>query len=116
MARSVVFGLDMTLIVRDLSGSLDAWGHPLPSISNVPIKGYIWQQATADPDTGGTVIRDELRVGFLPPASGASPESFHSILFNGDTYEIVGEPEPKFSMANAARLHHYEVQVEAAAA
>lgn len=112
---SVVFGLDMTLIARDLSGSLDAWGQPMPTITNVPIKGYIWQRATSDPDRGGSVIRDELRVGFLPPG-GVTPESFHSILWDGETYEIIGEPEPKFSMARGARLHHYEVQVEVAAA
>lgn len=82
--------------------------------------GYYWQTTTEDRDSGEGVVMERVKAAFLPPKGEAlAPKSFHALRFtlNGETitWEIIGQPEPKFSLARGGKLHHYEVQIERAA-
>jgi hypothetical protein len=117
---SRVFGLSMSLLARDDSGQSDSWNKPFMTVTRVAVMGYFWQtEVGSDPDSGD-VTREVAKAAFLPPKSNSwQPKSFHGLEFvlGGETitWEIIGEPEPKFSMARGGTLHHYEVTIRRAA-
>jgi hypothetical protein len=116
-----VFRLAMTLVVRVDTGQGDSWNQNATDDELVPVKGYFWQSETFDPDEAAEVTGETLKAAFLPPAERHNhPKSFHALRYEYPDgmmveWEIVGKPEPKYSLARG-RLHHYEVKLGRAAA
>jgi hypothetical protein len=111
--------LKMRLLVRTEIGT-DTWGKPVLDDDSVVVNGYFYQYGTMDPDASGTVTVETGKVILLPVNIKVQPHEWQAIEFDllGKTqrWEIVGKPEPKFSLARRGKIHHWECLISRAAA
>lgn len=112
--------VSMALVVRTHVGD-DDWGQPVMEEALVPFRGYFYQYGSEDTDRTGGVNVDTGKV--LMMVDGAMEVRPHEWLavdvdVNGfiRRYEIIGPPEPKVSLAQGGRIHHWELLVSRAAA
>ena len=119
MASSLIFSRDLTLLARTQTGS-DTWGNPVVEEKKVATKGYFYQFGTEDPDRSGAVSSETVKVLMAPLIGNLVPEDWFGVEVDveGTTrrYEIVGDPEPKYTLARGGKLHHWELLVTKAAA
>lgn len=111
--------LKMRLLVRTEVGT-DTWGKPVLDDDSVAVNGYFYQYGTEDPDRSGTVTTETGKLLLWPTNINVKPHEWHAIQFTllgePQTWEIVGKPEPKFSLARKGKIHHWECLVSRAAA
>lgn len=117
MIASQTFSLQMGLVVRTPMG-VDTWGQPLMEEKVVPFKGYYYQWAADDADNTGTVSMETGKVLMMADDVAAHrPHEWHAIEMDSRVedpprrLEIIGAPEPKFSMARGGKIHHWELVV-----
>lgn len=105
--------LPLRLIQRAVIGE-DDWGQPIVEETPVECRGYFYTLGGDDPDREGAVTTDTGKVILFPPP-GVRPHEWLAIEADIDgknrRWEIVGKPEPKFSLARGGQLHHYELLV-----
>lgn len=111
--------LKMRLLSRQESG-MDSWGQPVLEEVVIPVSGYFYQFGTEDSDRGGTVSAETGKVLMWPDGAPSHPRGWYAVEFDVlDTthrWEIIGPPEPKFSLALGGQLNHWEFLVSRAAA
>ncbi len=115
---SALVTLEMRLIRPEQSG-MDNWGHAIVEEQTIDFNGYYYQFGTEDPDREGQVnVETGKVIGFFPKS--VRPRRTDAIEFDVDgeplRLQIIGNPEPKFSLARGKRLHHWEMLVSGAAA
>jgi len=120
MSLAAKLTIKMRLLVRTEIGE-DSWGHPLvDEDATIEFAGYFYQYGTEDSDRSGNVTTETGKIIMFPNDRTIEPLSWQAIEFDllgkVQRWEIIGKPEPKFSMARNGTLHHWECLVSRAAA
>lgn len=108
---------EVSLIQRQITGE-DDWGQPVYTETPVTMRGYFSQWGADDPDREGRV-NTETGKFILMPKDGVRPHGWLAIELTEEgvtrRFEIVGEPEAKYSLIRGT-FHHWEVLVSRAGA